>query len=201
MIVYISTNKYKNVPIKINYILIPRNQIETNKNIFDEMCNKGCKNYNTKYSCPPRSPKFETIKLHLKYIFVFSLRVKTNNFGNDREYFKLTRANVVLEGRATNLIRLLEEKILNSYALINGSCRICKRCGLKDNKKCNFPDKLRFSMESTGIDCNKLAEKYLNFNLLWYKNNTAPKYVTMMCALLTNINPEKEFLELIKEIK
>ena len=43
---------------------IEKDKIKTDKKRFLEMCKNGCKNYNKKYSCPPKSPDFNFIIHH-----------------------------------------------------------------------------------------------------------------------------------------
>ncbi|MBU2638010.1 MAG: DUF2284 domain-containing protein, partial [Nanoarchaeota archaeon] len=69
------------------------------------------------------------------------------------------------------------------------------------NKPCRYPDKMRFSLESLGVDCNQLTEDVFNFPLLWYKDKTAPEYTSVVCALPVNDeNILKKTKEAIEEL-
>jgi len=166
------------------------------------MCESGCKNYHKKWGCPPYSRNFTEIKPKLKHLFIISLKVNTNVFSNTaRQYFRLTRAEVILKRRTDKLIRGLEELTPDSYCLINGSCKVCQKCNGKLDLPCSHPDLMRPSLESTGVDCDFIANKFFGLHLLWYKNKTAPEYLIHLAGLLTNNNPEEEFKKIVANLK
>ena len=83
------------------------------------------------------------------------------------------------------------EPILNGISFKSGSCRLCHPCAAKLKKPCKKPKKMRYSLESVGVDVASLASK-LDHEILWYKNKKLPKYVSVVGGVLTNKKvPEK----------
>lgn len=177
----IQTEKNK---LKINYFygFIEKNKTKVNKPLFEKMCKEGCVNYNKKYSCPPFSPDFKTLSKNHDSLFVIMFLCNLNQISST-EYNKVRIANVVMKSRLDNLMRKLEEKTNLKY-LSTGSCRLCKPCKCKLKKPCKHPDKKRYSLESTGVDCNALTKDLFNLSLQWYKNKKSPEYTSVLCGLL-----------------
>jgi len=178
--------KTENNNIQINYYtgFIKKEDISLRKNLFEEMCKKGCVNYGKKYSCPPFAPKFEALTNNHQGLFIILFQCPLNQI-DSTEYNKVRIANVVMKSRIDRLMRILEKEF-NTLFLSTGSCRLCKPCKLKLNQPCAHPDKKRYSLESTGVDCNHLSESLFNISMLWYKNKKAPKYTCVICGLLCN---------------
>ncbi len=173
---------------KIEYFscFIEKEKVKTNKELFSNMCEEGCKNYGKKYSCPPFSPNFINIIKNHKGLFIVLFLCKLNQI-NSTQYNKIRIVNVVMKSRIIKLMRLLENKFKTIF-LSTGSCNLCKPCQLKLNKPCKHPNKKRYCLESTGIDCDYLSKKLFKTHLLWYKNKKAPEYTCVMCGLLCNKN-------------
>jgi hypothetical protein len=97
-------------------------------------------------------------------------------------------------------MRVLEKQFKTKF-LSSGSCRLCKPCNLQNNLPCKHPKEMRFSLESTEIDCNDLSTKLFNTPLLWFKNNKAPEYTCILAGLISNKNEEQHIItELEKSI-
>ena len=171
------------INIDYDFCLINRKDIQTNKELFDNLCRNGCPNFGKKYSCPPYSPKFEFLGKEFEYLFLARFSCDLNQI-NSNEYNKIRIANSVMKSRMDKLMRNLEEKIGGIF-LSNGSCRLCKPCLCKEGKPCKHPKKRRYSLESTGINVDYLAEKYFNKKLLWYdsKLGKSPEYTCVVSAL------------------
>jgi predicted metal-binding protein len=152
------------------------------KELFSDMCRKGCINYNKKYCCPPFSPKLNDYVKNYEYLIIILLKIDLDQFSKYKEYHKLRVGNAIIKPRIEKLMRILE-KDFNTKFLSSGACRLCKPCQKKLNKPCKHPNKMRFSLESLGVDCNKLVEKLFNFKLLWYKDKKAPQYTAVVCGL------------------
>lgn len=161
---------------------ISRKEVAVKKEIFAEMCKK-CKNYNKKYSCPPKSPDFDDI-CKKEGLFIILFRIDLSGISS-KEYNKVQLANSVLKSRIDKLMRMLEANFDSKY-LGSGSCKLCKPCQLEKNLPCKHPEKMRFSLEATGIDCNILSENLFKFPLLWYKDNKAPDYTCVLAGLPCN---------------
>jgi hypothetical protein len=85
-----------------------------------------------------------------------------------------------------NLEYTLTEYPFNFYFLENGSCRLCKTCKLQEDLNCKYPQKMRPSLEATGIDVNDLVNKAFGFNLQWYNRDYFPQYQCVVGGILSN---------------
>ena len=191
----------ENNSLRIEYLFdfIAKDKIKVDKLLFEKMCREGCVNYNKKYSCPPFSPSFNILCRDFEGLFVVMFVCRLNQISST-EYNKIRIANVIMKSRIDKLMRELEEKTNLKY-LSTGSCRLCKPCKLKLKQPCKHPNKRRYSLESTGIDCNTLVEKLFKIKLQWYRDKKAPEYTCVACGLICNKgdvkNIEKNILELI----
>lgn len=76
--------------------------------------------------------------------------------------------------------------VFQGYALLSGSCRLCKPCQCKEGLPCKRPNKMRYSMEATGLNVQQLSLDYLEHELLWYKDKTLPRYTSTVTLVLYN---------------
>lgn len=199
--IIISTPKHK-LKIDCLFDFIETSKISINKGCFLEMCKSGCRNYNQKYSCPPLSPSFKLVTKDKPYLFVLMLKIDLSQLSNFNyaEYHKLRIGNAVIKPRIEKIMRLLEKEFNTKY-ISTGTCRLCKPCQKKLQKPCKHPDKMRFSLESLGVDCNKLSKDVFNIPLLWFANKTCPKYTAVVCALpFKDINLKDKIINLTFEI-
>jgi predicted metal-binding protein len=92
-----------------------------------------------------------------------------------------------MKSRIDKLMRELEIKSENKLKFLSsGSCRLCKKCNLEKKLPCKHPDKMRFSLESCGINVEKITEELFDTPLLWYDHLThkAPKYTCVVAGLM-----------------
>ena len=188
---YTQTAKYR---LKIDYFLkfIEKEKVKTDKKLFDGMCKSGCKNYNKKYSCPPFAPSFEKLAEGYDGLFVILFTCNLSQIETS-EYNKIRVANSVLKSRMEKLLRKMGRKRLGT-----GACRLCKICNYVLGKQCKYPDKLLYSLEAVGIDCNWLSTSLFSKPLLWYKNKKAPEYGAVVAALFCD---KDEVASLEKEVE
>ena len=172
--------------------------VKTDKALFFNMCKGGCRNFNNKYSCPPCSPHFLQYTKNYKHLLVVLLKINLDQL-NYKEYHKLRVGNAVIKPRIEKLMRSLE-KNFDSKFLSTGACRLCKTCQKKLGKPCKRPKQMRFSLESVGVDCNKLVEDVFGFPLLWYKNKKAPEYTSVVSALPLQCQDDKIFDLISKDL-
>lgn len=162
---------------------------------FSVLCCIGCRNFDKKYSCPPKSPSFEVLSKDYGYLLVNAFKVPYIEL--KKEYNSVRMANVVAKSLQRKIFdktaQELRENNLKFVILENGSCRLCKTCALQKKEPCKHPDKMRFSLEATGVDVNDLVLKCFDFPLQWYykgKKEKFPEYQCVVSAILTN-EPEK----------
>lgn len=161
-------------------------------------CEEGCINYGKKWSCPPYSTKYTSFseKYTNAILLVFSTKMKFY-FDVKNKYTALKAANVTLKTLIEKCARNVEECV-HGYSLLSGSCRLCKKCACKEKEKCKKPDKMRYSMEATLLDVDKLCEELLSYNLLWYYNRTLPEYTSTVAMVMFNDEtPEDELKKIV----
>lgn len=181
---------------KVNYDsdFIKKEKIEIKKELFESLCKKGCINYNNKYSCPPFSPNFKNLIQDKEGLFVVIFLVNLKEIPST-EYNKVRIANVVMKSRIEKFMRSIEK---DSNFLSTGACRLCKPCQGKKKLPCKHPEKRRYSLESVGINCNKLTKDLFGIKLFWYKNKASPEYTSIVCGLPCN---KKDANYLSKELE
>lgn len=151
-----------------------------------ERCKQGCKNYNTKYCCPPHSPHFETVCRDYKKIVVNLLKVDMTVY--KKVFHSVRMVNNVQKALQRRVIDQVVSK--EEFVLENGSCRLCKQCTMIDNLPCKHPDKMRFSLEATGINVNELCISAYGFPLDWHKDGKYPDYLCVVTGVLSH-EPDK----------
>jgi predicted metal-binding protein len=144
------------------------------------MCRK-CRNYNNKYSCPPFSPDFGSY-VKADKLLVLLMKTRLDQFSDYKPHFRLRVANAILKPRIERVMRAMEIHTGTRF-LGTGACRLCKPCKKKKGQPCLHPDKMRYSLEALGIDCDNLAKDVFGISMQWYKDKTPPEHTLVMCAL------------------
>ncbi|HPG92063.1 MAG TPA: DUF2284 domain-containing protein [Clostridia bacterium] len=155
---------------------------------YENSC-KDCPNYGTLYSCPPYDfdkkeflQKFSKLKIiALQILFDKKL---TNKFYSESEISTVYRNIITPERNSFDSDLLLEEKSINGLALYAGSCNFCQICKRKINQTCEYPDKMRYSIESLGGDVVGLSRDYLGVNILWAGKGNLPEYFLFVGGVL-----------------
>lgn len=129
-------------------------------------CQYGCKNYGTRYTCPPYSPTpDDTRKVLDEYTKAYL--IKYEGFLGFDEYLpkNLDKTMTDLSLHVCNAAYNMERHaFLSGYykAFSYGAhkCRRCDECAIaeKSNVGCRFPAVARPSLESAGIDVFKTSE-------------------------------------------
>ncbi len=172
-------------------------------------CEKGCVNYGKKWSCPPYSNKFSTIVASKGYdtLIVIVGYIDLSDMKYIRNpYQQVKAANMILKSKCEKIALNIERKF-GGYSLLSGSCNLCKPCQKKRDLPCRKPEMVRYSLESTGINVEKLLEKFCGHKLLWYKRGEELLYTSVVTAILidseviSNKNAELYIKQYINEAK
>ena len=159
---------------------------------FTNLCKEGCPNYNSNYTCPPNSPNFQDYIKDYKYSFIIAMYMKISKHNT------IVDAHQYLRSLLSDLLIPLEAKV-NGLLTDGGRCLICKSCAYVDKLPCRFPQKMRFSMESMGIDLDGVSKDILNHSLTW--NEDENNYCTVIGSVnfnnLGNYDLKKIILEKI----
>jgi len=157
-------------------LLIPEERIR-------EYCYENlCGHYGKHYMCPPIIGSIEEIKSRLgDYNKAILVRYK-EEFDVTRDKMKVKRSKIDFHKRILELENFLNQTGIDAWGLVGGSCSFCIECKAISNKPCKHPHKARPSLESLGIDVQKLLD---NFGL---DNNFYPdKIVWTGCILINDI--------------
>lgn len=153
-----------------------------------QSCYTGCVNFGNKWCCPPYSRTITNIISQGNYKYAILICGYINLTDMDyikNSYQKIKAANMILKSRCEKLAREYEVKV-NGYCLLSGSCNLCKPCYKKRGLPCKKNSVMRYSLESTGINVEKLVKKVFNHTLLWYKKGSVPEYTSVVTAILCN---------------
>lgn len=151
---------------------------------------KDCKNYNSRWSCPPLQIDVNQFLLEFNYIYVIGVKIsydaKTINWADTTEKIKeITTCSLQeVKNKLSDKMLALESHIPDSISLSSGGCNICQRCKRCDNLPCQYPEKMRYSLDSFGFDLTAITADLLQIELKWSKDSL-PEYYTLIHALLT----------------
>lgn len=153
------------------------------------LCQNGCKNFGNKWSCPPFSKKYVDISSAYKYCYLILMYTNLEAFSDiTNKYLRVKAANAILKSKCEKMARTYEDQC-GGYSLLSGSCRLCQTCAKKRDLACRKPDKIRYSMEATGLDVEAICEEHFGHKLLWYSSpNKLPLYTSAVCCVLSKDN-------------
>ena len=129
---------------------------------FTGLCKNGCSNYNSNHTCPPNSPKFIDYTKDYEYSLIVLMYTEMNKYDSIENVHKLLR-------KVLSELLIPLEKEFNGLLTEGGRCLYCKECTYIKNLPCRYPTKMRFSMESMGIDLNRVSKDILNHTIRWNK--------------------------------
>jgi len=179
----------RNIVIQIKGCLIPdagalQNYFEGSK--IEEACKAGCPNYGRKWSCPPFSKSFLNIGSAYSSACLLCFFTEMSSYSDIKNaYLAVKAANVTLKSLVESCARKIEAHT-NGFALLSGSCRLCKPCRCKLNQPCQHPDRMRYSMEAAALNVQRICLDFLEHRLLWYENRTLPEYTSVVSLVLYN---------------
>lgn len=189
-----------------------------NPSLINKFC-QSCSKYKALWSCPPLFFKELEYLKDFKYCYLISGKVfinsipskelnvlisealrKYGDFGSSKDENSKIFNGLYYAFRELNddKIRSLEIHFPHSTALISGRCLVCSSCTRPYNLPCSFPESLRYSLESLGIDVSAVIENLLGEKLQW-SSEKSPEYVTCVSALLSNVEVEEKKIKALIE--
>lgn len=199
----VTLNGKQTINLSIHMLSVENVLLCTQEDKVHNSCETGCVNYGKKWSCPPYSKKFSNIVSSNNYdtaiIIVGHISMDDMKYIIN-PYQQVKAANMILKSRCEKIARYIENQ-MNGYSLLSGSCNLCKPCQKKLDLPCKKPTKMRYSLESTGINVEALLETYCEHKLLWYKKGEQLPYTSVATMILVNNNDigDKNLELLIKD--
>lgn len=164
-----------------------------NKEKFIELC-KACSNYEVLWSCPPFDFDPEAYIKNYKSAYIIGTKIIYSqdviDYANTKEKVaECTRKSLyVLRGILLKILWQLEKEYPNSLGISAGGCEICSCCSRADDLPCRHSDRMRYSLESLGVDLGALASHLLGIELKWSDGGYLPEYLTLINAFMTNLD-------------
>ncbi|MEG1641994.1 MAG: DUF2284 domain-containing protein [Synergistaceae bacterium] len=152
---------------------------------------KGCCHFEKRWSCSPHN--FDPVEFLNQYndVRLIELVIKPDKKNLDglvcKDYDVPKEIGEMIDiekAHLTKYMRREEKQVPNSLYLFSGSCEICDECTRTQGLPCRFPDKMRYSIESLGIDLSQISEKFFGVKVEWMKGTDFPDHLTLICALL-----------------
>lgn len=160
---------------------------------------KECTNYNAKWSCPPLAVNPKTYLNDYSKIYLVGLQIfydeKTKAEINTKEKimdFSQKLLRKMKNQLADNLLNI-EKEVPNTLSFSSGGCSWCCKCTRPNNQPCRKPEKMRYSLDSFGVDLGKVTEEFLNIKLLWGLDKL-PDYHTLIHAIVIKDSCDTELL-------
>ena len=126
-------------------------------------CKFGCPDYGKWYCCLPQVPSFEetrrVIDTYNRLILLhFQYRFELPQWPPDDAGYKRFKKDVdfVIELER----RIFLDGYYRAFAMPHTPCQRCKNCPPIEGQPCYFPEKVRPSMESIGIDVYQTAHNH-----------------------------------------
>ena len=166
--------------------IIATPEVPRDPELFAGMCQKGCKNYDRKYCCPPIAPSFDKLAERYRYLCYYYVLMKLDQLPSENYFPKIWIANKMCRSRLEKALRKTEKNHPGVLVLTSGACNLCKKCTKPENKPCKKPDKMRINIGATGINVSELLKKCFGFPLDWVWGDGEFKYSIVSGGLLTN---------------
>lgn len=164
---------------------------------------KECDNYHSKWSCPPLTFNPREYLEKYKNIYIISCQVNydsetINSLQNSEEIATFSKRVLrkIKNQIGTNLLEI-EKRYEKTMSISAGACSYCCKCSRKENQPCKKPEKMRYSLDSFGVDLTRISEDLFGIKILW-GSDKLPDYHVLLLALLSDSDiPESEILEIL----
>ncbi|WP_196593369.1 DUF2284 domain-containing protein [Pectinatus sottacetonis] len=151
---------------------------------------KTCSKYENRWSCPPLSFSPNDYLQPYTYIYFIGIQLfydkQTIAAADTSE--KITAVSLAatkkIKKQVSTILLAAEKHFPETLSLSSGGCDFCCRCTRPQNEPCRKPEKMRYSLDSFGIDLSAITKKFLNISLLW-NSQKLPAYHTLVHGLLT----------------
>jgi len=140
-------------------------------------CQYGWPGYGHGHCCPPHTPTPEQTRAILdSYHRAILFHIEVPHMSHkERHYQKYFNKLVDLEGE------IFKDGYYKAFVFLAGPCRMCRPCGIEEDKGCHFPGRARPSMEGSGIDVYQTARNNGFFiRTLKEKTETNNEYCLML---------------------
>lgn len=151
-----------------------------------------CLNYGKVWSCPKHDfslkdfwEQFSVVELYVVQI-MFAPELLAETYSEDEMQMLMSEVIPVETNRLHDYARMMEDQVPESMCFSSGgACSKCKGgCSRTLDQPCRFPEELRYSVESIGINACKAIEELFEFPLLWSMFGKLPEYLTFVNGLL-----------------
>lgn len=165
---------------------------------------KQCQNYNSKWSCPPLAVNPETYLNDYSKIYLVGLKIiydeKTKQEINTKEKIMDFTAKLLrkMKNELSDKLLEVEKEVPHTLSFSSGGCGWCCKCTRPTGKPCRKPEKMRYSLDSFGIDLGRVTEEFLNIKLLWGLD-ALPDYHTLIHAVVVKHDTDCDLL--MKKLK
>ncbi|WP_455631203.1 DUF2284 domain-containing protein [Megamonas sp.] len=161
---------------------------------------KQCQNYNSKWSCPPLAVNPRTYLDDYSEIYLIGLQMfydeEMKRQVNTKEKIVDFSAKLLrkMKNKFSDELLTIEKEFPNTVSFSSGGCAWCCKCTRPSGQPCRKPEKMRYSLDSFGIDLGKVTEEFLNIKLLWGLDKL-PDYHTLIHALAVKDDTDGEILQ------
>lgn len=138
-----------------DYKELSASDIIFSETVFRECARNTCGNYGRNHACPPKSGTMEENKARfLRYDNALLIN-KVVSMKGGREIIRESF------GRIASSLENLRRATENMPVMVAGpgGCNICHECAAKEDEPCRHPDRIRYSMEGSGIDIMTMSIK------------------------------------------
>lgn len=135
-------------------LLLPEDNIR--KYCYENICG----NYGNHWMCPPLIGSIGDIKVKLaSYNKAILIRyMEEIDVKLDKKQIKRSKIN--FHKKILEIENFFNQKGIDAWGLVGGSCSFCIECKAITNRPCKHPHKARPSLESLGINVQKLLENF-----------------------------------------
>ena len=172
-------NKKQKVIYNIKKITIEELLKYFNPKIVHNYC-KQCPDYDKFWSCPEFSFNEKQYLRQYNYAFIISAKLYAGEDEINSYYSQLRK---IFDKKLLEL----EKKYKHTTSLFAGRCYLCDICSKLSNKPCIYPEYMRYSLESLGIEVTKIVEEVLKDKIIW-SNDSKQEYILLVGGLLSKEN-------------